>query len=87
MRRVIVSLFGDRHTLRRQPRFRHTTDGSPSEQLDHALHEPVNISATTSVKYRAWDVAGNVEPINGSACSTDPYSGTQPARNLMLVTG
>ena len=40
---------------------RYTTDGSDPTASSALYTGPFNVSATTTVKYRAWDMAGNVE--------------------------
>ena len=51
---------------------RYTTDGSDPTQSSAAYQAPFVVSGTTTVKYRAWDVAGNVEPTNSQLIQVDP---------------
>ena len=45
----------------------YTTDGSdPSQSNGTAYSNPFTLSSTTTVKYRAYDNAGNAEPINSA---------------------
>jgi len=43
---------------------RYTLDGSDPTASSTAYSDPISISDTTTVKYRAWDNAGNVEATN-----------------------
>jgi peptidoglycan/xylan/chitin deacetylase (PgdA/CDA1 family) len=43
---------------------RYTTDGSDPSASSPLYTAPFSVSSTTTVKYRAWDNAGNVEPTN-----------------------
>jgi peptidoglycan/xylan/chitin deacetylase (PgdA/CDA1 family) len=43
---------------------RYTTDGSDPTVSSAAYSGPFSVSGTSTVKYRAWDAAGNVEAIN-----------------------
>jgi Bacterial Ig domain/Chitobiase/beta-hexosaminidase C-terminal domain len=40
---------------------RYTLDGSEPTPASPLYGEPLNVSETTTVRYRAWDTAGNVE--------------------------
>jgi N-acetyl-beta-hexosaminidase len=56
---------------------RYTTDGSDPTGSSTLYSGPFNVSATTTVRYRAWDAAGNVEPTNSRLIridSTPPVS-------------
>jgi peptidoglycan/xylan/chitin deacetylase (PgdA/CDA1 family) len=41
---------------------RYTLDGSEPTASSSAYSGPLTVAATTTVRFRAWDVAGNVEP-------------------------
>ena len=43
---------------------RYTTDGSDPTASSTAYGGPFTVSSTTTIKYRAWDNVGNVEPTN-----------------------
>ena len=43
---------------------RYTTDGSDPTAASPAYSAPLQLSATTTLKYRAFDNAANVEPTN-----------------------
>jgi hypothetical protein len=48
-------------------KIRYTTDGTDptaSNGTDYVAGAPFTVSSTTTVKYRAFDAAGNVEPVN-----------------------
>jgi peptidoglycan/xylan/chitin deacetylase (PgdA/CDA1 family) len=63
---------------------RYTTDGSDPTTSSPAYLAPFTVSATTTVKYRAWDVAGNVEPTNSQLIQVDttPPDGTPPSSSI-----
>jgi N-acetyl-beta-hexosaminidase len=46
---------------------RYTLDGSDPTAASTAYSDPISVSETTTVKYRAWDIAGNVEATNSQA--------------------
>ncbi len=50
---------------------RYTTDGSEPTAASPLYTTPFTVSATTTVKYRAWDNAGNVEPTNSQPIQID----------------
>jgi peptidoglycan/xylan/chitin deacetylase (PgdA/CDA1 family)/N-acetyl-beta-hexosaminidase len=50
---------------------RYTTDGSDPNSSSPLYTSPFTVSTTTTVKYRAWDVAGNVEPTNTQLIQID----------------
>jgi len=50
---------------------RYTTDGTDPTTASPQYTNPFTVSATTTVKYRAWDVAGNVEPTNTQLIQVD----------------
>jgi peptidoglycan/xylan/chitin deacetylase (PgdA/CDA1 family)/N-acetyl-beta-hexosaminidase len=50
---------------------RYTTDGSDPTAASPAYTGPFTVSATTTIKYRAFDNAGNAEPINSQLIRVD----------------
>jgi hypothetical protein len=50
---------------------RYTTDGSTPTASSTPYMGPFTVLQTTTVKYRAWDNAGNVEPTNSRAINID----------------
>ncbi len=50
---------------------RYTTDGSDPSLASPAYSAPFNVSSTSTVKYRAWDGAGNVEATNTQLIQID----------------
>ena len=50
---------------------RYTTDGSDPTVSSPAYAAPLTIGVTTTVKYRAWDNAGNVEPVSSQLIQVD----------------
>jgi peptidoglycan/xylan/chitin deacetylase (PgdA/CDA1 family) len=63
---------------------RYTTDGSDPSASSPLYTGPVTISSTTTVKYRAWDTAGNVEPTNSQLIqvNTTPADTTPPTSSI-----
>jgi peptidoglycan/xylan/chitin deacetylase (PgdA/CDA1 family) len=55
---------------------RYTTDGSDPTASSPAYTTPFTVSATTTVKYRAWDNAGNVEATNSQLIQVDTEAPT-----------
>ena len=56
---------------------RYTTDGStPSPANGTVYGAPFTVSETTTVKYRAYDSAGNVEPVNSQLIQVDSVAPT-----------
>jgi peptidoglycan/xylan/chitin deacetylase (PgdA/CDA1 family)/plastocyanin len=58
---------------------RYTTDGSTPTTTSPLYSGPFSVSATTTVKYRAWDMAGNVETTKGRLIQIDP---TPPSSSI-----
>jgi Bacterial Ig domain/Polysaccharide deacetylase/Chitobiase/beta-hexosaminidase C-terminal domain len=55
---------------------RYTTDGSVPTTSSPAYLIPFSVAATTTVKYRAWDVAGNVEATKSQLIQVDTFAPT-----------
>ena len=55
---------------------RYTTDGSTPTAASTPYTAPFAVSQTTTVKYRAWDNAGNVEATNSQLISFDSTAPT-----------
>ena len=55
---------------------RYTTDGSDPTDSSPAYTTPFTVSATSTVKYRAWDDAGNVEATNSEVIQIDTTAPT-----------
>jgi peptidoglycan/xylan/chitin deacetylase (PgdA/CDA1 family) len=55
---------------------RYTLDGSDPTASSTAYTDPISVSETTTVKYRAWDNAGNVEAINSQQIQVDTTAPT-----------
>ena len=55
---------------------RYTTDGSDPTTSSASYTGPFSVSQTTTVKYRAWDNAGNVEATNSQLISFDSTAPT-----------
>jgi len=53
---------------------RYTTDGSDPTSASPLYLVPFTVPATATVKYRAWDVAGNVEATNTQVIQIDTTS-------------
>jgi hypothetical protein len=69
---------------------RYTLDGSNPTATSQLYTSPFNLSATTTVKFRAWDAAGNVEATRTQVVQVDATAPTvaitSPA-NGATVTG
>src|SRR5262249_41592424 len=69
---------------------RYTTDGSTPDTSSPAYLAPFTVPATATVKYRAWDMAGNVEATKSQLVQIDTTSPsvsiTAPGNNS-TVTG
>jgi peptidoglycan/xylan/chitin deacetylase (PgdA/CDA1 family) len=69
---------------------RYTTDGTDPTASSPSYTNPFTVSATTTVKYRAWDIAGNVEPTNSQLIQVDttaPSVSITSPTNGATVTG
>jgi Polysaccharide deacetylase/Bacterial Ig domain/Chitobiase/beta-hexosaminidase C-terminal domain len=74
---------------------RYTTDGSTPTSSSPLYTSPFSVSATTTINYRAWDVAGNVEAtrtqvvqVDGVAPGvniTSPVNGSTVTANVKVV--
>jgi peptidoglycan/xylan/chitin deacetylase (PgdA/CDA1 family) len=75
---------------------RYTTDGSDPSDASATYGGPVSVAGTTTVKYRSWDNAGNVEPTKARLIQIDttapvvaitqpPAGATIAARNVKVV--
>jgi peptidoglycan/xylan/chitin deacetylase (PgdA/CDA1 family)/N-acetyl-beta-hexosaminidase len=58
----------------------YTTDGTDPTLASPTYTAPFTVSATTTVKYRAWDNAGNVEPTNTQLIQIDTTAPTTTIR-------
>ena len=50
---------------------RYTTNGTDPTTSSPLYTGPLSVSATTTVKYRAWDMAGNVEATKSQLIQVD----------------
>jgi peptidoglycan/xylan/chitin deacetylase (PgdA/CDA1 family) len=78
---------------------RYTTDGTDPTSSSTTYTAPFQISATTTIKYRSWDVAGNVEQVRSqtvnvtssgggggpSVVITSPAAGATVSGNVTVV--
>jgi peptidoglycan/xylan/chitin deacetylase (PgdA/CDA1 family) len=55
---------------------RYTTDGSDPTASSTLYTKPFTVSTTTTVKYRAWDSAGNVETTKSQLIQVDTFAPT-----------
>jgi hypothetical protein len=62
---------------------RYTTDGSTPTISSNVYTAPLTVSATTTVKYRAWDNAGNVEPTNSQLIQVSAPDTTPPTSSIV----
>jgi hypothetical protein len=62
---------------------RYTTDGSTPTISSNVYTGPLTVSATTTVKYRAWDNAGNVEPANSQLIQISASDTTPPTSSIL----
>jgi peptidoglycan/xylan/chitin deacetylase (PgdA/CDA1 family) len=75
---------------------RYTTDGTDPTTSSPTYTGPFSVSATTTVKYRAWDVAGNVsstksqtiqiDTVPPTVSITSPANGATVGGNVKIVT-
>src|SRR5207244_1192112 len=64
---------------------RYTTDGSdPTMSNGTTFSAPFSVTATTTVKYRAYDNAGNAEPVNTALIHVDT---TPPSTTIQCNGG
>jgi peptidoglycan/xylan/chitin deacetylase (PgdA/CDA1 family) len=69
---------------------RYTTDGSDPSTSSPLYTGPFNVSTSATVKYRAWDVAGNVEATKSQLIQVDTFAPTVSITsplNFATVTG
>jgi peptidoglycan/xylan/chitin deacetylase (PgdA/CDA1 family) len=59
---------------------RYTLDGSDPTASSPSYNAPFTVSATTTVKYRAWDNAGNVEATNSQLIQIDTIAPSSSIR-------
>jgi peptidoglycan/xylan/chitin deacetylase (PgdA/CDA1 family) len=55
---------------------RYTTDGSDPTAFSPIYSAPVSVGTTTTIKYRAWDNAGNIEATQSQLISIDTVAPT-----------
>jgi peptidoglycan/xylan/chitin deacetylase (PgdA/CDA1 family) len=55
---------------------RYTTDGSDPTAFSPIYSAPISVGTTTTVKYRAWDNAGNIEATQSQLISIDTVAPT-----------
>ena len=60
----------------------YTLDGSDPTLSSPTYSAPFTVSATTTVKYRAWDNAGNVEPTNSQLITITAPDTTPPTSSI-----
>ncbi len=63
---------------------RYTTNGSEPTASSPSYSGPFTVGATTTVKYRAWDNAGNLEPTRSQLVRID---GVAPSVAITAPTG
>jgi peptidoglycan/xylan/chitin deacetylase (PgdA/CDA1 family) len=61
---------------------RYTTDGSDPTTSSTLYTGTFSVSSTTTVKYRAWDNAGNVEGTNSQSIQIAPPDATPPTSSI-----
>jgi hypothetical protein len=55
---------------------RYTTDGTDPTAFSPIYSAPLSVGTTTTIKYRAWDNAGNIEPTQSQLISIDTVAPT-----------
>jgi peptidoglycan/xylan/chitin deacetylase (PgdA/CDA1 family) len=66
---------------------RYTTDGSQPTVFSPAYGGPFTVTSTTTVKYGAWDNAGNVEPTKSHLIQISPETDTTPPLSAIACNG
>jgi hypothetical protein len=70
---------------------RYTTNGSDPTASSALYTRPLTIKSTTTVRFRAWDSAANVEPVQSAAVRIDPTSPlvvlTSPSADASILAG
>ncbi len=65
----------------------YTLDGTDPTTASPTYTAPFTVTATTTVKYRSWDTAGNVEATNAQAVQITPDSAPVAALTLSTASG
>lgn len=66
---------------------RYTTDGSDPTTASALYTAPFNVSSSTTVKFRTWDRAGNVEAVQSQPVTVVPGPDTAPATTTIGCNG
>jgi peptidoglycan/xylan/chitin deacetylase (PgdA/CDA1 family) len=61
---------------------RYTLDGSEPTSSSTTYSGPFSVSATTNVKYRAWDNTGNLEPTKSELIQIEAADATPPTSSI-----
>jgi hypothetical protein len=61
---------------------RYTTDGSDPTTTSTPYSVPFTVSTTTTVKFRSWDIAGNVETTRTTKIQVQPPDTTPPTVSI-----